>query len=77
MHANKERGRPNCIVITKASDLESHPLSSPETLEGFTDLKLVLEQTSLSHLYNLSRDCWRTIPETTQAITRQGRLAAL
>ena len=48
MHANKERGRPNCIVITKASDLESHPLSSPETLEGFTDLKLVLEQTSLS-----------------------------
>jgi prophage regulatory protein len=48
MHANKERGRPNRIVITKECDHESHLLSSSRTGDGFADLKRVLEQTSLS-----------------------------
>ncbi len=48
MHARKEtRGHLNTVTTKSAGDLESHP-SSPDTLEGFTDLKRVLEQTLLS-----------------------------
>ncbi len=49
MHARKEtRGQLNTVTTKRASDLESHPLSPPDALEVFTDLKRVLEQTSLS-----------------------------
>ena len=46
MHEDKERGRPNRIVIAKVRDPEPHPYS--RTGDEFADLKRVLKQTSLS-----------------------------
>jgi prophage regulatory protein len=48
MYANKETGCSNRIATKRASDLETRPFPPSSTGDGFTDLKLVLEQTSLS-----------------------------